>query len=209
MDTDTLFRAVFIGLALGMIAIRIYYQAMVKIEREHTVTRHGGPRLILGGVAAIVTLVFGIEYMFSPGSFGWAYAVRYPDSLRWAGVVLLTGGEVLLALSHHHLGKNFNSLVRVREGHTLAESGPYRWIRHPIYTAYFVNYIGGGLLSANLVLTLVPALFYGAMIALRVGDEEQTMIETFGERYVSYMRRTGRFLPKFGVPSPSDTGPEV
>jgi protein-S-isoprenylcysteine O-methyltransferase Ste14 len=185
-------------------AIRVYYQVKVRAETGRTAAKDSGLSLVLGGVAAVVTLAFGIQYMFFPGTCRWAYPIRYPDALRWAGVALLSGGEALLALAHHHLGKNFYSLVRVREGHGLVESGPYRWIRHPIYTAYVMNYLGGGLVSANLVLTLVPVLCFGAMIALRVGDEERTMIETFGEEYESYMRRTGRFLPRFRVLSPPE-----
>lgn len=204
MDTESLFRAIFIGSGLVMMAIRIYYQAKVRAETGRTAARDSGPSLLFGAVAAVVTLAFGIQYMFFPGTCRWAYAIRYPDALRWTGVVLLGGGEALLALAHHHLGKNFSSLVRVREGHALVESGPYRWIRHPIYTAYVMNYIGGGLVSANLILTLVPVLCFGAMIALRVGDEERAMIETFGEEYELYIRRTGRFLPRFGIGSPPE-----
>ena len=204
MDTDNLFRVIFIGSGLVMLAIRIYYQAKVRTETGRTPAKDSRLSLLMGGVAAVVTLAFGIQYIFFTGTCRWAYAIRYPDALRWVGVVLLGGGEALLALAHHHLGKNFHSLVRVREGHALVESGPYQWIRHPIYTAYVMNYIGGGLVSANLVLTFVPVLCFGAMIAQRVGDEERTMIETFGEEYESYMRRTGRFLPRFGSTSPPE-----
>ena len=204
MDTSNLFRAIFIGSGLVMMAIRVYYQAQVRTEAGRAAAKDSGPSLLFGAVAAVVTLAFGIQYIFFPGTCRWAYTIRYPDAARWAGVVLLCGGEALLALAHHHLGKNFYSLVRVREGHALVESGPYRWIRHPIYTAYVMNYVGGGLVSANLVLTFVPVLCFGAMIALRVGDEERTMMEAFGEEYEAYMRHTGRFLPRFGIVSPPE-----
>jgi protein-S-isoprenylcysteine O-methyltransferase Ste14 len=108
-------------------------------------------------------------------------------------------GETILALAHRHLSLNFNSLVAVRSGQSLIETGPYRFIRHPIYTAYFISYIAGGLLSANWVLTFIPAPLFAAMIALRVGEEEKVMIETFGEAYLAYMRHTGRFLPRLGL----------
>jgi len=143
MDTENLFRAIFIGSGLVMLAIRIYYQAKVRTETGRTSPKDSRLSLLLGGVAAVVTMVFGVQYMFFPGAFRWAYPLSYPDVLRWAGVVLLGGGEALLALAHHHLGKNFYSLVRVREGHALVESGPYRWIRHPIYTAYVMNLLRG------------------------------------------------------------------
>jgi protein-S-isoprenylcysteine O-methyltransferase Ste14 len=74
--------------------------------------------------------------------------------------------------------------------------GPYRWIRHPIYTAYLVNYVSGGLVAGNLVLTFVPVIFFGMLVLMRMEKEEALLIDEFGEDYLEYMERTGRLLPK-------------
>ena len=108
---------------------------------------------------------------------------------------MLAGGIALLGSSHHHLGKSFHSLVVSKENQVLVESGPYRWIRHPIYTAYLMDYLGGGLLAGNLILTVVPVTAYAVLVALRVGREEAVMRETFGQAYTEYEGRTGRLLP--------------
>ena len=79
----------------------------------------------------------------------------------------------------------------------MVKRGPYQWIRHPIYSAYLLNYLGGGLLASNIVLTFVPAIFFSILVALRVNTEEQAMLEQFGDEYREYMKRTGRYLPKF------------
>jgi protein-S-isoprenylcysteine O-methyltransferase Ste14 len=110
--------------------------------------------------------------------------------------MLLFGGIVLLGLAHHHLGVSFHSLVVRKAGQALVQSGPYATVRHPIYTAYLMSYLGGGLLASSLVLTLIPGPFFALMIALRLGEEEAAMIEQFGPRYLEYMSRTGRFLPR-------------
>jgi protein-S-isoprenylcysteine O-methyltransferase Ste14 len=60
-----------------------------------------------------------------------------------------------------------------------------------------MNYLGGGLLAANWVLTIIPTLSFALMIALRIGEEEQMLVELFGNTYIAYMERTGRFLPFF------------
>lgn len=85
-----------------------------------------------------------------------------------------------------------------KQGHDLVETGPYRWIRHPIYLAYLVSYVGGGLLSANLVLTCAPVTMYAILVFLRMGQEEQVLVSLFGQRYIEYMERTGRLLPRLG-----------
>lgn len=196
MNNEIVFRLLFIISTIFMFAIRIYYQR--KIKSEYLVTKERGSRLRLipGAIAALVTIVFGLEYIFAPGTFEFAYLIEYPTWLRWMGALMLFIGISLLWSAHHNLGLSFHSLVVQKEDQVLVESGPYKWIRHPIYTAYFLNYIGGGLLAGNWVLTFIPTICFGLMIYLRLGEEEAVMIEKFGDNYRHYMERTGRFLPK-------------
>ena len=196
MDQEIIFRILFILSGVAMFAIRIYYQSKVKGDLHHSEMRDSGPRLIPGSIAALVTLIFSAEYIFFPGTFSWAYSIQFPTWLRYFGVALLIAGISLLWLAHYHLGKSFHSFVVLKEDQELVESGPYRFIRHPIYSAYLMNYIGGGLLASNWVLTFVPVVFFGLFIALRVDGEERVMVEKFGDKYVHYMKRTGRFLPR-------------
>jgi len=190
-----IYRTLFITSTIFLFAIRIYYQRKIRSEQLLTEERGSRLRLIPGATAAIVTIVFGLEYIFAPGTFEFAYLIEFPPWMRWLGVVMLTIGISLLWTAHHHLGKSFHSLVVLKEKQELVTSGPYKWIRHPIYTAYFLNYIGGGLLAANWVLMFVPVLFFGMMVYLRIGEEEAAMIEKFGDEYRAYMKKTGRFLP--------------
>jgi len=196
MDYEKLFRLLFIISTIFMFAIRIYYQRKIKSEQSLTQERSSRLRLIPGAIAALVTIVFGLEYIFAPGTFEFAYLIEYPTWLRWMGALMLFIGIGLLWSAHHNLGLSFHSLVVQKEDQVLVESGPYKWIRHPIYTAYFLNYIGGGLLAGNWVLTFIPIICFGLMIYLRLGEEEAVMIEKFGDNYRHYMERTGKFLPK-------------
>ena len=194
--SETIYRTLFIISTIFMFAIRIYYQRKIKPEQSLTEERGSRLRLIPGAIAALVTIVFGFEYIFAPGTFEFAYLIEYPTWLRWMGALMLFIGISLLWSAHHNLGLSFHSLVVQKEDQVLVESGPYKWIRHPIYTAYFFNYIGGGLLAGNWVLTFIPTICFGLMIYLRLGEEEAVMIEKFGDDYRHYMERTGRFLPK-------------
>ena len=198
-DQEIIFRTLFILSGIAMFAIRIYFQLKVKGDLRRSEIRDSSARLIPGSIAAIVTIIFGAEYIFFPGIFSWAYSIQIPFWLRCFGVTFLFVGISLLWLAHHHLGKSFHSLVVLQENQVLVESGPYRFIRHPIYSAYVLNYIGGGLLASNWVLTFIPVVFFGIFIALRIDGEEKTMIDKFGDRYVHYMKHTGRFLPKINL----------
>jgi protein-S-isoprenylcysteine O-methyltransferase Ste14 len=159
MIPEIVYRILMIVAFIAMFGIRIYFQSKVLHEKREIKIQENKLSLISGGIAAITTMVFGAEYLFFQGAFGFTYLLDYPDWLCWLGVVLLAVGITLLGLAHYHLGKSFNSLVVTKEQHQLVTSGPYRWIRHPICTAYLINYVGGGLLASNLVLTFVPVIF--------------------------------------------------
>jgi protein-S-isoprenylcysteine O-methyltransferase Ste14 len=193
---ESFFRAAFVISGMVMFAIRIYYQRTVYAQGGTLRSEEPERGLLFGAPAALCVLVFGAAYIIKPGWPAWAFAVHFPTPLRVLGVPLLAGGLALLFLAHHYLALNFSSFVRVREGHTLVEDGPYRWVRHPIYLAYMMNYVGGGLVSGNWVLTFVPGLLFATMIALRVGQEEAELAAEFGERYEAYKERTGRFVPR-------------
>lgn len=194
MNVDSLFRFLFILSGIGMLAIRAYYQSKILPEQRRTKVTGSSWRLIPGAMAAITAVVFGFAYIFSPSSLAWSY-VGLPAWLRWVGAFMVLVGILLLWAAHSHLGVSFHSLVVRKSCQVLVESGPYRTVRHPIYTAYILNYIGGGLLASSLVLTLVPGPLFALFVALRIGEEEEAMIAQFGASYQDYMARTGRFLP--------------
>lgn len=195
---ETIFRILFVLSFIAMMTIRIYFQSKVLCERRKMDFREAPLSLAAGCVAALVTIVFGSEYIIAPGFFEFAYVLPYPLGLRWFGAIILAGGITLLAVAHAHLGRSFHSLVVAKQDHVFVDSGPYRWIRHPIYVAYMMNYVGGGLLAGNWVLTFVPALMFTVLVTTRMGREEQLLIDEFGGRYMDYMQRTGRLIPRIG-----------
>jgi protein-S-isoprenylcysteine O-methyltransferase Ste14 len=197
MQLETVFRLLFVLSFIAMMAIRLFYQSKVLRDSGRLEIKEGAPSLVAGSIAALVTIVFGAEYIVSPGFFWFAYVLAYPNWVRWLGAIILASGIVLLWASHHHLGRSFHSLIVAKDEQVLVETGPYRLIRHPIYSAYVMNYVGGGLLAGNLVLTFVPVTMFAVLVCLRMGKEEQVLIYKFGQRYIAYMQRTGRLVPRF------------
>jgi protein-S-isoprenylcysteine O-methyltransferase Ste14 len=97
---------------------------------------------------------------------------------------------------HTALGDNFSTTLHLRENHTLVTDGPYRWIRHPMYTVLYVHLIGIFLLTGNWLIGGVYFLALSLIIVFRLNREEATMVEKFGDQYRQYMEQTGRFLPR-------------
>jgi protein-S-isoprenylcysteine O-methyltransferase Ste14 len=193
---DLVFRLIFLAAAVAFFVIRIISQRRVAQDVRAVAVHERPASLIAGVVAALTALVFGAEYLVAPGTFGFAYVPAMPLWLRWVGALLLVAGVTLLGWAHRHLDRNFHSLVVSRPGHVLIQSGPYRIIRHPIYTAYLLAYGGGGLLAANWVLAVIATVAFALLVVLRLPQEEALLLNTFGDRYRRYIARTGALLPR-------------
>jgi len=97
----------------------------------------------------------------------------------------------------NNLGNNVSPSVATRSQHQLVTSGPYRWIRHPLYTMGMVSYVSFAMLSANWAIAVLSLAVF-VILNIRLPQEEAGLIEKFGDEYREYMQRTGRFLPKLG-----------
>ena len=135
-----------------------------------------------------------IAWMINPRWMAWA-SLPLPIWLRWAGVVPLLAGSAGLVWTFRTLGRNLTDTVVTREKHTLVVHGPYRWIRHPLYSSAALLVVAMSLIPANW-------FFFAAGIALlsilivRTRKEEQNLVARFGDSYQRYMARTGRFVPR-------------
>jgi len=195
------FRMVFTLSFCVLLLIRLYSGYQVKKSGQNSwaankeaVEREGLAVLAarLGGFLLLMAVFF--LYLANPA---WMHSmqIRIPVWLRASGLLLVLVGIMLLAWTHASLGKHWSTNLQTREGHALVTSGPYRFIRHPMYTALIAYFIGAGLLSANLLLLLIFAAGIAFMIT-RTGKEEAMMVETFGEQYLAYREHTGLLLPR-------------
>lgn len=114
------------------------------------------------------------------------------------GILAWFLGGALGLWGQRELGKYTRLEIAVFGDHRLVTTGPYRWIRHPLYTALLTMIAGAALFLLNaLLLALVP---FAIAIALRRALLEEELLssgEGFGEEYENYVRRTGRFLPRW------------
>ena len=142
-----------------------------------------------------VASMFGfILYLIDPCLMAWS-SVPLPAWARWLGVVLGVIAGLLLTWTFRFLGKNLTDTIVTRAQHTLVTSGPYRWVRHPLYVSSLLAVAGNSLVTANWFIALTGGIAF-CLIARRSRTEEEKLIERFGEEYKKYMERTGRFFPK-------------
>jgi len=146
-------------------------------------------------VLGLIGFISVIAFVINPNWLAFA-SLSFPIWLRLVGIALALAGFALLQWAQVTLGKSWSDTPRMMKEQTLITSGPYQFIRHPIYTA-FVLILGSALLiSANWLIGLAWLGMTVLEVASRVGFEESLMLEYFGDQYREYMKKTGRLLPR-------------
>jgi protein-S-isoprenylcysteine O-methyltransferase Ste14 len=193
---ENIFRILAAVILFSGMGISIYYRR--KADKE---TGESLPRRADGSAMMTVIRLFGLilwlsplVYLLNPNWMAWS-KIGLPDWTRWLGVglgALCVPGIYWLFSS---IGTGITPVSATRREHKLSTSGPYRWVRHPLYTIGSAFIISFGLMADNWFIVLMGILAFIAM-AVRTPKEEANLIEKFGDEYREYMNRTGRFLPR-------------
>jgi protein-S-isoprenylcysteine O-methyltransferase Ste14 len=120
------------------------------------------------------------------------------NSTTWTnavGIAITVAGLAFAIWARAYLGGNWSSAVTVKIGHQLIRTGPYRWVRHPIYTGMISAMVGTAIVRDQVRAVIAVVLLYLGF-KLKSKIEERTMTETFGAQYEDYSRTTGAIVPR-------------
>lgn len=195
MNPEQSFRIILILGSLILLPIAGYYRIKSQATREPLDRRQEGLFILFTlrplGVLGMLGL---LAYMVNPAWMAWS-SLTLPGWLRWIGAAIGAAAGGLWVWTFRNLGKNLTDTVVTRREHTLVTAGPYRWVRHPFYDAMALAILGNSLVAANWFVFVAGGLAFG-LIVVRTRKEEEKLIERFGDAYRTYMKRTGRFLPR-------------
>jgi protein-S-isoprenylcysteine O-methyltransferase Ste14 len=186
---------IFLGaMVLAMDFIRLYYQRRYKAS--HAVTeasiapkREKQMTLLMFFALAVP----GMMWLFTGWlSFG---QLALPDGIRIAGFVIGIWSIWWFYRIHRTLGDNWSPILEIRREHTLVTDGPYRYVRHPMYTDMLLWLVSFALVTANWFYALSILAGLSIMFTVRIPDEERLMLDRFGDSYRAYMKRTKRLIP--------------
>ena len=152
---------------------------------------------ILSSLQHTVVIGVGLYLLFgSPSTPGWfnepMFTVTLPIAL--AGLGLAICGVGLSIWARLILGENWSSSPSIKQNHALIVSGPYRAVRHPIYTGLLVALLGSAL-QHGLVRSFLAVIVFGDGLWLKVSVEEQFMVHRFGEQYLRYRKDVSALVP--------------
>jgi protein-S-isoprenylcysteine O-methyltransferase Ste14 len=195
MKIETVMRICIAILLVSGFTISGYFRRKASLAGEEISMRPEGLvtmiLLRLFGFAGWISIIL---FVIQPAWLRWS-EVLLPNWIRWFGAALSLLAIPLLFWMFQSLGKNITHTIAIREEHSLVQRGPYRWIRHPLYTFGAMFASGLLIMTANWFIAIL--MFAGSFfLALRTPVEEKKLLETFGQEYQEYMQETGRFLPR-------------
>jgi|SRR5690349_6439610 len=195
---ENIFRILAAIILFTGIGISSYFRRKADQDSGETISRKvdGTPMMTMIRVGGLVLWLTPLVYLINPAWMAWS-KIGLPEWLRWLGAIL----GVLCVLGIYWLfssiGSGITPTSATRKQHQLVTSGPYRWVRHPLYTIGASLFIAFGMIADNWLIAVLGMLAFIGM-AIRTPKEEANLIEKFGDEYREYMKRTGRFFPKIG-----------
>jgi protein-S-isoprenylcysteine O-methyltransferase Ste14 len=191
-----MFRWLILAVLLSALTVSGYHRARARLDGETVARRREGSLfLALRGLMALALFGGILAHAVRPDWMAWA-SFEVPQTLRWLGLVLgvLTVPTVHWVLSA--LGRNVTETVLTKERHELVTGGPYRGVRHPLYTTGLTLLLALGLMAGSWFVLLATVIAFALLRVLVIPREEQALLAKFGERYQAYMLRTGRLMPR-------------
>jgi protein-S-isoprenylcysteine O-methyltransferase Ste14 len=175
--TPTIAKAIWFCFVVAWWALRYPHERRAK-KAQVTATKRDATELTLLGISLSGLGIIPMIYVFTT-----------------FGLVPALGALWLFYRTHKELGRNWSVSLELRDKHELITRGVYRYVRHPMYSAFFLWAVAQALLLPNWIAGFSGIVGFGTLFLFRVGREEQLMIEAFGDQYRAYMARTARVIP--------------
>ena len=116
------------------------------------------------------------------------------ETVEWTAGILCIAGLAFCVWARATLGRNWSGTITLKEGHELIERGPYRLVRHPIYTGLLVMFLATAIAFGHLG-GFVAVVIAFASFWIKLSEEEKLMRQQFPEQYRSYEQRVKRIIP--------------
>lgn len=196
MNFDIFFQITIFTTFIGIATIRIYFIQLSKSYNEPAISVSEG---YLIGYLRIITSNFlallVIGYIIYPNFFR-SVSIRFPNLIKLLSSLVQLLMVILLWWIHNHLGENFSRTLHIHLNHEFVAQGPYKYVRHPMYSVIFTYILTLFLITGIILILPIIIGYFLTIMIIRTNKEEEMLIEEFGETYIFYMQGTRKFIPK-------------
>jgi len=152
--------------------------------------------LLRVGVALGIILALRLSARLNGGSVPRGLVMYWqqpPAILGWSAAALTVCGIAFAIWARVYLGQNWSSHPTVKVDHELVTSGPYRYVRHPIYTGLMLAAFGAALIVSPFGFVIFVVIFL--VFFFRIDKEEKLLLALFPNEYAVYQTQTKRLIP--------------
>ena len=201
MTTEYDYRIAFIVLLVMLLAMRVFFMLRVRrsggqiMPNRQAVEREGGKGvLVIRMLSFFALMTFLVMYVIG---ISWINRLLFvlPGWMRWCGFFLGLVSITFWTWTQITLDTQWSAQLQLTKNHHLITTGPYAYLRHPLYASVLVWCIALSLLTANWIFVAFSVLSIAGLL-YRIPKEEQMMLDAFGNEYKIYVQHTGRFFPK-------------
>ena len=170
------------------------YWLISAIGTKKTEVNEAPPSRLLRLILLCLMFTMLLTDRLRPGPLAWRFV---PDSnvIRWIGMALTVAGLSLCVWARHHLGEYWSDKVALKVDHRLIRSGPYAFLRHPIYSGVLLGVLGSAFAIGEwrgvVVLVVMTANYW-----VKAQREDRILSARFGDSFTDYKRHAGFLLPK-------------
>ena len=151
-------------------------------------------RFVVALLLVAMLLRSGLRARRQPGVFSGRLLLFLPSpALGWVAAAIVVIGICVAVWARLVLGRNWSPRPSMKEQHELVTTGPYTFVRHPIYTGMLLAMFGSALTGS--VFAIVICVLGGVMFLSRIPREEKIMLDLFPSEYPPYQARTKRLIP--------------
>ena len=136
-----------------------------------------------------------LAYMINPPWMAWSM-MSVPTWPRWLAALVGLGMLPIIYRVMRSIGQNISETFLTKVDHLLVTHGPYRWVRHPLYSVATVVFVSLSIVAANWFMLTMALLLIVVISRVVIPREEAQLILKFGDAYRAYQQRTGRLVPR-------------
>jgi protein-S-isoprenylcysteine O-methyltransferase Ste14 len=193
------------GVAIALIVAAYWGRVLRLVQKSYKKTGRAAnfwPREPVGRALRFVWIPAVICWIAVPALVGFAVPLKWRSQLLWNNWIVASSATLIAFLAlcativcWKKMGKSWRMGIDPTEKTQLIISGPYAYVRHPIYALSQLMMISSILAVPTIAMLIIGAIHLTFM-QWEARREEQYLVATHGEEYANYLRRVGRFIPK-------------
>jgi protein-S-isoprenylcysteine O-methyltransferase Ste14 len=180
-------------ISLVVIAGGVLFIVFAQLARRRAVAERGGSLRTTRGIAHLLPYFFWVPYVVVALRLG--PNIPRGELMALFGLALAMGGVAFSLWAIVTLGRHYDLILEVHAGHELVRSGPFRVVRHPVYTGLALHFVGACLATGNVLLILGTLVGSFPAFYLRARAEERLLRAEFGAEYEAYAKKVGMLVP--------------